>query len=516
IARFWGAFTPGGFTGFGGWRIFDVAKHTGKTARATAVIGVEVVLGQLAFGVVCMAASIFGFSLVGLRGLLMVNGFFVVVISAGLFFLARPRLFLGALRVLPQAVRGRIRSLVDAVMAYDGKGALLTQAGALGIGTHTFNNLIYVCAARALDVELSIGTVFFGSSLQIFATLIPASINGIGLRETAAVALYTTVGVALTDAILIPTVGFAAEMFVSAFGGLVFLLRRGDYAPGIVVEDHEREIPAETDSRPVPKALWPRPLTGLSTGLAAGMLAGVLVGLGEAAVVVFSGGGRSGLGVLWYGALAYGVFCGFAGGGLGFTLALTHRWMRRAAPSSAISYSRMTAAVVAVFGFALGAFRVRRDAFDEALVWKSGLGLAVLSGCVLAASLLFLLLNRVLLWAVKRRVGQALPKIWGSFAFSATLVSFAVVLSMFGSQASSGTYVSREHGLPVAAPHAEDAGDILFIVVDTLRADHLPSYGYERGSTPALDAFAQDAIRFDQAFANASWTRPSFASLLSG
>ncbi|MEM6962195.1 MAG: lysylphosphatidylglycerol synthase domain-containing protein, partial [Myxococcota bacterium] len=47
IARFWGAFTPGGFTGFGGWRIFDVAKHTGKTARATAVIGVEVVLGQL-------------------------------------------------------------------------------------------------------------------------------------------------------------------------------------------------------------------------------------------------------------------------------------------------------------------------------------------------------------------------------------------------------------------------------------------------------------------------------------
>ena len=38
IARFWGAFTPGGFTGFGGWRIFDIAERTDKTARAAAVI----------------------------------------------------------------------------------------------------------------------------------------------------------------------------------------------------------------------------------------------------------------------------------------------------------------------------------------------------------------------------------------------------------------------------------------------------------------------------------------------
>jgi len=52
--------------------------------------------------------------------------------------------------------------------------------------------------------------------------------------------------------------------------------------------------------------------------------------------------------------------------------------------------------------------------------------------------------------------------------------------------------------------------------VDTLRADHLPAYGYEGGRTPNLDAFAEDAIRFDQAFANASWTRPSFASIMTG
>jgi arylsulfatase A-like enzyme len=57
---------------------------------------------------------------------------------------------------------------------------------------------------------------------------------------------------------------------------------------------------------------------------------------------------------------------------------------------------------------------------------------------------------------------------------------------------------------------------VLFIVVDTLRADHLPLYGYATGNTPNLDQFAKDAVRFDAAFANASWTRPSFASILTG
>ena len=190
IARFWGAFTPGGFTGFGGWRIYDVAKHTGKTARATATIGVEMILGQLAFGVVVMAGSLFGMRFIGTDGVLLVNA----------VFLGDHRRRLGVPRAaaaLPvlhalfarTAFRARVQTLVDAVAAYRGKTGLLIQAALLGVGTHAFNNLIYVCAARALGVELSLGEVFFASSLQILATLIPASINGIGLREAAAVAL---------------------------------------------------------------------------------------------------------------------------------------------------------------------------------------------------------------------------------------------------------------------------------------------------------------------------------------
>lgn len=58
--------------------------------------------------------------------------------------------------------------------------------------------------------------------------------------------------------------------------------------------------------------------------------------------------------------------------------------------------------------------------------------------------------------------------------------------------------------------------DILFIILDTLRRDHLSVYGYERETSPRLDAFAQEATLFDRAIAPAQWTIPAHGSLFTG
>jgi arylsulfatase len=55
--------------------------------------------------------------------------------------------------------------------------------------------------------------------------------------------------------------------------------------------------------------------------------------------------------------------------------------------------------------------------------------------------------------------------------------------------------------------------NVLVITVDTLRADHLGCYGYGRDTSPALDAFATESIRFERAYAQAPFTAPSHASL---
>jgi arylsulfatase len=70
----------------------------------------------------------------------------------------------------------------------------------------------------------------------------------------------------------------------------------------------------------------------------------------------------------------------------------------------------------------------------------------------------------------------------------------------------------------VAAPRAP-LPDVFVLVLDTVRADHLASYGYERDTTPNLRRFLADhpeAIQYQLALSPASWTVPAHASLLTG
>jgi choline-sulfatase len=58
--------------------------------------------------------------------------------------------------------------------------------------------------------------------------------------------------------------------------------------------------------------------------------------------------------------------------------------------------------------------------------------------------------------------------------------------------------------------------DVYLVTIDTLRADHVHCYGYERIQTPALDGLARDGIRFAQAFTPSPITNSSHASILTG
>ncbi|MCU1231101.1 MAG: Arylsulfatase [Acidobacteria bacterium] len=57
---------------------------------------------------------------------------------------------------------------------------------------------------------------------------------------------------------------------------------------------------------------------------------------------------------------------------------------------------------------------------------------------------------------------------------------------------------------------------VIFITIDTLRADHLPAYGYKNVETPAIDAFRRDAILYKNAYSHVPMTLPSHVSILTG
>jgi hypothetical protein len=70
--------------------------------------------------------------------------------------------------------------------------------------------------------------------------------------------------------------------------------------------------------------------------------------------------------------------------------------------------------------------------------------------------------------------------------------------------------------LGCSKPVPQARPNVVLIVMDTTRADHLSLYGYDRDTTPYLASLAEEAIRFDHAYATSPWTVSSHASLFTG
>jgi len=70
--------------------------------------------------------------------------------------------------------------------------------------------------------------------------------------------------------------------------------------------------------------------------------------------------------------------------------------------------------------------------------------------------------------------------------------------------------------LPGKGPRFTRPPDIFIFLVDACRPDHLGIYGYARPTSPHIDRFAADAVFFENAYANATFTRSSVATLFTG
>jgi choline-sulfatase len=79
-----------------------------------------------------------------------------------------------------------------------------------------------------------------------------------------------------------------------------------------------------------------------------------------------------------------------------------------------------------------------------------------------------------------------------------------------------GATLAAVGGWRYARASAPLSGPIILLSIDTLRADHLPAYGYKTVRTPALDALAADGVVFERAYSHAPQTLPAHAALLSG
>jgi choline-sulfatase len=93
-------------------------------------------------------------------------------------------------------------------------------------------------------------------------------------------------------------------------------------------------------------------------------------------------------------------------------------------------------------------------------------------------------------------------------------------LACVSALALAGSAGCQARGSPAGAGRARIAPapgtPVVIVSIDTLRADHLPAYGYGRVQTPAIDALRRGAVLFENAYSHCPLTLPSHTSLLTG
>jgi arylsulfatase A-like enzyme len=93
------------------------------------------------------------------------------------------------------------------------------------------------------------------------------------------------------------------------------------------------------------------------------------------------------------------------------------------------------------------------------------------------------------------------------------IIYFMVMMSCSDQQESESSKELAKERTEVASI---EEGNVLFIIMDTLRADRMGVYGYDIDLTPNLDKLAREGVRFENHISNCSWTRPSMGAIFTG
>lgn len=505
VGRFLGTFTPTG-VGMEAYKAWDSARYTGKAEASVTVVLIEKLIGTFfSLGILVLVTLPFFLSAIDKRALIVFAAFFGLLLVVALILMFQPglfRLFLKFHFPGKSKIEKPLERIVDAFTIYSERKGSLVKAVGLGFFVYIFWFLTYYMNSLALGAGLSLMDVFKVGPLTQIATMLPISIAGVGLREGAFMALLQAIGSLAANApkdvaaavMLSATMVYFVSISLNLIGAVLFFTRpKEDRLP-------EVQRAAVPQTSPVVASRGNRIGSCALAGLSAGLIGGAIIGLAEAAWIRMTLAGLSDLSAFWWGPMAYGVV--FAGVGLGVGLALSFVCLLvRRFPPSAISFAICFGGVIASSGV-IALWRFMRDVLQghppthaQVLMFAGG-ALAAGVACAIVA------------WGV----AHVLPRRRWVLAGAVVAVLGALVVGG-ASYAWLGVLPSK------AATHSDPAHgpNIILIAADAMRADYIKLYAADAEiETPALDALARDGILFRHHVSQASWTKPSFATIFSG
>jgi uncharacterized membrane protein YbhN (UPF0104 family) len=148
-------------------------------------------------------------------------------------------------------VGARLGRLVDAARAYLRCPGVVLATTLLSVLVQLSSVLFVWLIGRALGLGVSFAYMAAAVPLLTLLTLVPLSVNGMGLREMGMVVLLGPVGVSGAQAVTLSLLTFAAAAAVSLVGGVLYLLGRPARSDEPVRGTDEIDIRGRSDAEPV-------------------------------------------------------------------------------------------------------------------------------------------------------------------------------------------------------------------------------------------------------------------------
>lgn len=210
------------------YRAYDSWRLGQSKSSALAVVFVDRFLGLLALMLFALLALLnsnaltesipllFVWVLLGTLGM----GAFVWVIFAP------PRWLPSFVANLKLPFGNKIKSILEAFLAFQGQRKVLFQALGLSLLLQANVVLHYYLIAKALNLPIPLWSFFLIIPLATLVTLLPISVNGIGVRESVYVFFFAPFAVAASQAIAFSWIAYGMVVLQGILGGIVYALRR--------------------------------------------------------------------------------------------------------------------------------------------------------------------------------------------------------------------------------------------------------------------------------------------------
>ncbi len=218
------------------------------------------------------------------------------------------------------------------------------------------------------------------------------------------------------------------------------------------------------------------------------------------------------------------LWLGLASGWLETGVILAHRALVGTVTTTSVRFNHYHVALgllahLAIFAFGMGLVallsnRWTRRWWRDPMVTLLGWFLAFLSP-MLALEELHWASSAILAAALAGSLGPWWLRHRGMI-LRVTLLPLAVGSAMVGGASFALVRYSESRALAILPPARPGTPNVVLLVLDTVRADHLSLHGYPRPTTPRLDALARHSVCFLFARSPAPWTLPSHATMFTG